>query len=246
MLKNYFKIAWRNLLKNKVISFINIVGLSFSVALCLLLYFYISHEQSYDSFHAKKDRLYRLEMTDFWNFENKQPDKHIFSFLTRDNDNKYGLAFPLVTATDMQNAFPEIEAVTAIDLNNQQQLIKAGDQVYSEDHVVYTDENFFKLLSFSLKQGNIKNIFSSKNNIILSEKTANKYFGNDNPIGKLIQLANDSTRLFTVAGIAENAPENSSIQFDLLLPNIASPDYEKNINERFNNETHILIVGLRD
>src|SRR5882757_5037762 len=158
MLKNYFKIACRNLMKNKVISFINIIGLSFSVAFCLLLFFYIRHEQSYDSFHTKKDRLFRLEMTNMWNFENKQPDKRFFSFLTKDDDVDYGIEFPLVSAKDMQDAFPEIEGITAIGVHDQTQLIKANNQVFKENHVIYTDDNFFKIFSFDLKQGNIKNI----------------------------------------------------------------------------------------
>ncbi|MBS1600594.1 MAG: ABC transporter permease [Bacteroidetes bacterium] len=245
MLKSYFKIALRNLLKNTVFSMINIVGLSFSVACCLLLFFYARHEQSYDAFHIKKNRLFRLEMTNFWG-ENKEASKHLFSFLTKDNDINYGIEFPLVVATDMQNSFPEIESITAIDLHNQSQLIRANNQVFKEEHVLYSDENFFNLLSFNLIRGNAKNIFSSKNNIVISEQTGKKYFGNSDPMGKLIRFANDTSNIFTIAGIVENAPANSSVQYDLLLPNTAARDYEQNIKERFNNQTHVMIVGLKE
>ena len=96
-------------MKNKVFSFINIIGLSFSVAFCLLLFFYIRHEQSYDSFHAGKDQLFRLEMTNIFNFENKQPDKKFFSFLTKNDDISYSIELPLVVAKDIQDAFRHLE-----------------------------------------------------------------------------------------------------------------------------------------
>ncbi|HTS43487.1 MAG TPA: ABC transporter permease, partial [Puia sp.] len=106
MLKNYIKIACRNLMKNKIFSFINIIGLSFSVAFCLLLFFYIRHEQSYDSFHAKKDRLFRLEMTTVRKRDDVQPKKSIFSFLTKNDDVENNVIFPLIVGPDMQSAFP--------------------------------------------------------------------------------------------------------------------------------------------
>src|ERR1039457_6419197 len=107
MLKNYFKIAWRNLLKNRTFSIINVVGLSFSVAFCLLLFFYIRHEQSYDSFHKKRNQLYRLEMTNAWASPDDKPKQHLFSFLTKNDDVENNVIFPLVVGTDMQNIFPE-------------------------------------------------------------------------------------------------------------------------------------------
>src|SRR5271154_6675374 len=114
MFQNYLKIAWRNLLKHRTFSIINIVGLSFSVAFCLLLFFYIRHEQSYDSFHAKKDRLFRLEMTSMWKSDDTLKKKSVFSFLTKGDDEQYGLGFPLIVSGDMQNVFPEIKSITRL------------------------------------------------------------------------------------------------------------------------------------
>ena len=102
MIKNYIKIAWRNLVKHRVFSIINIAGLSFSVAFCLLVFFYISDEQSYDKFHEKKDRLFRVEMGNTGLSLNQQPPRHLFSFLTKDNDVKNRLVFPLIVGPDMQ------------------------------------------------------------------------------------------------------------------------------------------------
>src|ERR1700712_405463 len=104
MFKNYLKIAWRNLFKNRTFSIINIAGLSFSVAFCLLVFFYIRNEQSYDRFHTKRDRLFRMEMTNF-NHTGIPPTKNIFSFLTKDDDVANRLTFPLIVGPDMQKTF---------------------------------------------------------------------------------------------------------------------------------------------
>jgi len=111
MIKNYFKIAWRNLIRNKTSSFINITGLFVSIAFCLLLFFYIRHEQSYDTFHKKKDHLIRLEMSNTFPLSDTAK-KGFFSFLTKNDDIKNQLVFPVIVAANMQNQFPEIKAIT--------------------------------------------------------------------------------------------------------------------------------------
>lgn len=243
MLKNYFKIAWHNLLKHRTFSIINIVGLSFSVALCLLLFFYIRHEQSYDFFHKKKDRLFRMEMSNIWLSPDPKPQKHLFSFLTKDDDVKNQLVFPLVVGRDMQQTFPEVKSITRFQ-DQSDQLVKANNEVYKEKHILYTDDNFFSNFSFHLIKGNLKTALASPKNVILSESVAKKYFGSKDPVGKTIELVSHSSRLFTIAGIAEDAPANSSIQYGLILPLSADPDYEENIKERFNHSSHILIIEL--
>ena len=247
MLKNYIKIAWRNLLKHRSFSIINIVGLSFSVAFCLLLFFYIRHEQSYDSFHAKKNRLFRLEMTDVWASPDSKKDKHLFSFLTTNDDVENSISFPLIVGTDLQSKFPEIKNINRFyDIANHwgKQLVKAGNQVFKEQHVIFTDDNFFKVFSFHLKTGNSEIALTSPGNVVISETIARKYFGNENAIGKTIEIITQNNQLFTIAGIAEDAPSNSSIQFDILLPNQSDLAYKKNIEERFNHASHVFIVEL--
>lgn len=247
MFTNYFKTAVRNLLRNKAFSFINIIGLSLSVAFCLLLFMHIRFEQSFDTFHQKKNHLYRLEMTNLFNLmdTNKQPEKPFFSVFTKQDDVDNQLVFPLVVAADLQSTFPEVKSITRFkDEGNQ--LVKTKNEVFKENHIVYADNNFLNNFSFILKQGNATTALLSENNVVLSETTARKYFGNANAIGNTIQLTDDTAHLFTVAGIAEDAPVNSSIQYDLLLPIISSPDYEQNIKERFNHSTHPTIIELAD
>src|ERR1700722_2436899 len=243
MLRNYIKIAWRNLLKNRTFSIINIAGLSFSVAFCLLLFFYIRYEQSFDTFHQKKDRLFRLEMTSMWKRDDAEKKKNIFSILTKQDEQEYGLVFPVVVSGDMQNTFPEIKSITRFK-DEGGSLLKTKNAVFKEEHILYADDNFFTNFSFHLKQGNAKTILISTKNIVLSETTAKKYFGRQDAIGKTIQFAGDTTQLYTVAGIAEDAPANSSIQYNVVIPLLSQSDYEENVKERFNHMNHLIVIEL--
>lgn len=245
MLKNYIKIAWRNLLKNRTFSIINIVGLSLSVAFCLLLFFYIRKEQSYDTFSANKDRLFRFERTKDWVSPNAKPASHLFSFLTKENDVDNELVTSLIIGRDIQQNFPEVKS----DVRFQDQgdgMVKFNKEVYKLKHILYADDNFFKTFSFRILKGNPEALKSSIKNAIISENTAKKYFGSTDPIGKTITLISDSTYLFTVAAVAENAPDNSSIQYEIVVPLKADPDYEENIKQGFNHSSHLLFIELKD
>ena len=142
MLKNYFIVAVRNLFRNKIISTINLVGLSVSIAFCLSLIFYIRFEQSFDSFHSKKDRLFRLEMSSQSDRPDVAPKKHIFSFLTKNEDQNNQLVFPVVVSSDMKQTFPEIRSITRMK-DEGTQLVKVKNEVFSEEHTLYVDNNFF-------------------------------------------------------------------------------------------------------
>ena len=245
MLKNYIKIGLRNLRKNKIFTLINITGLSVSVTFCVLLFLHIRQEQSFDKFHSKKDRLYRLEMTDFWAQAKDKPKPHFFSFLTKDDDTKNVLVFPLVVATDMKNAFPEIEHIIPIK-NEGPVFVKIGEQLFKERNILFAGEQFFTSLSFPLITGSSQTALSGRNNIVLSETMARKYFGSANPVGKTIEFTGEDSALYIVSAVAKDAPDNSSFQFDLILPITASSGYEENIKERFNHMTHPMIVELKE
>jgi putative ABC transport system permease protein len=245
MFKNYLKIAWRNLLKHRTFSIINVIGLSLSVAFCLLVFFYIRHEQSYDAFHAKKDRLFRLEMSNTWATTRLESSHNLFSFLPKNDDGKNQVVVPLVVGPDMQQHFPEIKSITRFK-DEGEQLVKAGNSIFKEKHIFFADYNFFNNFSFHLLKGKADNAFKTPRAIILSEETAQKYFGSADPIGKTISLVNDTGRLYTVTGVVENAPANSSIQYSIIAPVESQDDYQENINEGFNHSSHFLIVELAD
>jgi putative ABC transport system permease protein len=243
MLRNFIKIAWRNLIRNRTFSIINIVGLSFSVAFCLLLFFYIMKEQSYDNFSENKDRLFRFESTSIWGSSDPKPSSHLFSFLTKDNDIDNLLSTPLIIGRDMKQNFPEVKSFTRF-LDDDSRMVRINKQVFRVKHTLYADDNFFKTFSFRIIKGNPEALKVSVRNVVISEEMAQKYFGNTEAIGKTIRPVDDSTQLFTVAAIAADAPDNSSIQYDIVYPLQADPKYEININERFNHSSHLLFIEL--
>lgn len=245
MLRNFIKIAWRNLIRNRTFSVINIVGLSFSVAFCLLLFFYIRKEQSYDSFSENKNRLFRFERTYIWGSSDTKTGSHLFSFLTKDNDIDNLLSTPLIIGRDMKQNFPEVKSFTRF-LDDDNRMVRINKQVFRVKHTLYADDNFFKTFSFRIIKGNPEALKLSVRNIVISENMAKKYFGNTEAIGKIIRLTDDSTQLFTVAAIAADAPDNSSIQYDIVFPLQADPDYESNMKERFNHSAHLLFIELNE
>ncbi|HVU95933.1 MAG TPA: ABC transporter permease [Puia sp.] len=226
MLRNYLLVAWRNLLRNRTIGIINLFGLSISVAFCLLLFYHVRWEQSFDTFHVNKDRLFRCEMSTF-----------------RDGSEKSQLAFPLVAGPDLQRNFPEVAAVNRFQAGGRE-LVKAGDNVYEEKEVVRADANFFQLFTFPLLKGDVRTALAAPENVVLSATVAKKYFGEQDPVGQAIHLTNEPGRLYRVTGVAADAPANSSIQFGLVLP-VMGADYQEDIKDGFNRMNDLLMVQLK-
>ncbi|MES1222756.1 MAG: FtsX-like permease family protein, partial [Bacteroidota bacterium] len=245
MFRNYCKTAIRNLLKNRTFSIINLTGLSLSVAFCLLLFFYIRHEQSYDTFHVKKDKLFRFEMTSMWPSD-KPKSKSIFSFLKNKSDEvENKLVTPLIIGRDMQQNFPEIKSITRFQ-DQGDQLVRANKEVYKQKHILVADDNFFSNFSFPSIKGNAKTALAAVNNAVISESTAKKYFGTTDAVGRTIEMIRDSNRVYIVSAVTADAPLNSSIQYDIVLPLLSDPDYAENIKGGFNQSSHLLVVELAD
>jgi putative ABC transport system permease protein len=243
MFRNYCKTAIRNLLRSRTFSIINLTGLSLSVAFCLLLFFYIRHEQSYDKFHANADRLFRIERTSLWSDEPVEKKKSIFSFLdSKVSDADNDIILSLIVGRDLKSTFPDVKEI--IRFKSSEQLIRAGNSVYKEGRIVYADQSFLKNFSFPLLKGNINTVLTTPQNVVISASIAKKYFADKDPIGKKIEFISDSTKVYTVEGVVKDAPENSSIDYSLILPLQADDDYETNIKERFNHSSHLLFVEL--
>ncbi|HET6253199.1 MAG TPA: ABC transporter permease [Puia sp.] len=234
MLKNYLLVAWRNMRSRPMLSLINVIGLSISVAFCALLYFHLSYERSFDRFHVNGDRLYRLEMSDF---SNDDPESK-----------EHGLEFPLVVGPDMKSRFPEVNHIIVFKdqtYHMGDQLIRANKEVYKEKGVYYADSNFLLRFSFPLVKGDPRTVLALPGNVVLSAATAKKYFGREDAVGRTIELVSDSNRLFRVAGIIKDAPDNSSIQYTMILPATAAPDYARDLGERFNHMDYLTVVELK-
>ncbi|MCW3119312.1 MAG: transporter permease [Chitinophagaceae bacterium] len=195
MIKNYFKIALRNLWHNKLISGINILGLAVGIACCLLITLYVFQETSYDHFHKKGDRIVRA--TTELNFSGT-------------------LTKVAVTGTkalpEFKRTFPEVES--GVRIYPTPTIVKFGDKLFQEKGFVYADATFFDIFSFKLLKGNTATILKAPNQIVLTETSARKYFGKENPIGKSLQINNDKD--YIVSGITEDCPANSQIKFDMI------------------------------
>ncbi len=201
MLKNYFKIAFRNLIRNKVFSFINIAGLSIGLACCLLILLYTRDERSFDRFQQNKDRLFRVTC--------EVVDK------LYDRDVKYGGA-AAVQGPAFEKEIPEVESF--VRTYEQDFVVKNARESFTEKGT-WVDENFFQVFSFPLISGSQEKLLSDQHSIVLTDAIAKKYFGTINAVGKTLELEiNNKFEPFVVSGIAKRAPENSSIKFDMLLP----------------------------
>ncbi len=192
MIKNYFKIALRNLRKYKGYSLINILGLAVGIAVCLLIFKYVSHELSYDRYHSKSERIYRITMD--------HPQAHIA--LT-----------PSMILPTLNKLFPEVESgVRLYDVGRFQPLvIRNEERVFEERKFVYADSSLFKVFDFQLISGNPNTALARPNTLVISREMAGKYFGSQNPLGNSLQV-ND--REFEVTGVVENIPENSHFRYD--------------------------------
>lgn len=199
MLRNYLKIAWRNLFRNKGYTAINIIGLAVGVCCFVLIALFVKNEWSYDQFHTKADRIYRV-----WQHENYGPREDFVNTTT-----------PVSMATVLKQNIPEIENTCRVYRLNG--LVKQNEMEFNEAvHVV--DTTFFQLFDFDILQGNSSSPLSAANGIVLSQSAAKKYFGNEDAVGKTMGLElNGDFRSFEVMAVTTDPPQESSIQYSLLI-----------------------------
>jgi putative ABC transport system permease protein len=204
MIKNYFKIAWRNLWKNKVSSVINIVGLAIGMAACIVILLFVSYEKSFDSFHG--DNIVRLN--------------EVQKFPGMAASQKVGLSmYPMAPA--LKAEFPEIKSYTRIKWDRKYQMTYNEKRVFLPQ-VFAVDSTFLDIFNFKVIKGNAKDAIEKPNSIAITQETAEKLFGNEDPIGKVINHYGGDTLKFTVTAVMANSPKNSQLQFDALysLPGI--------------------------
>jgi len=197
MFKNYFKIAFRNLWRHKIFSFINIMGLAVGMTACFLIFLYVRFELSYDSFHTKGDRAYRITA------DIKTPTEVI-------NADRPAWAVP----PNIKEEFPEVESFVRIARD--EILVKRGDIKFQETNAAWVDSAFFHVFDFKLIKGNSQTALRHPFSIVFSESAAKKYFGKENPMGQTIMITGESFPA-TVTGIMQDLPENSQIKADMLL-----------------------------
>jgi len=196
MFKNYFKIAFRNLWKNKAFSFINIAGLAVGMASAILILLWIQNEMSHDRFHDNLDRIYTLNNRDKFNGE-------LWAWNTT----------PKILAPTLKNEFPDIDEATRVTRANF--LFSVEDKRLNAQGS-FVDPNFLKVFTFPLEKGNDSIALNSVDQIVITQQFAKKLFGNEEAFGKVLRI--DSTDNFTVTGVLKDLPNNTRFNFEYLLP----------------------------
>jgi putative ABC transport system permease protein len=196
MFKNYFKIAYRNLLRQKGYSFINIFGLAVGLTCCLLIVFFVLDELSYDRFHDKADRIYRVTM----------------DFTYNDAEMNLAVVGPPVAPTLVQE-FPEVE--NAVRFARQgSKMIKYGEKTLKEEAIIYADSSLFQIFTLPLVQGDPQSALREPNTVVVSESAAEKYFGDEDPMGKVVRV--DDFTDYKVVGVFQDIPINSHFHANMI------------------------------
>ena len=215
MFSNHIKIALRNLLRFKAYSAINITGLAVGMACCILILLYVLDELSYDRFHKNADRIYRIGVDG----------------TLGDNDFKAATSPPPLRNT-LINDYPEVLSAARVG-NFGFPVLRYGDKVFSEELFFWVDSTFFDVFTVEFVKGNPKTALSQPESVILTERMAKKYFGNEDPLGKLIN--SDNRRDYKVTGVVKEFPENSHFHFDFLasLSSYAFVDQQGWLNNNY-------------
>ncbi len=194
MFKSFIKIALRNFNKHKAYTFINVFGLAVSIACTILILLWVQHEINFDGFHKDGENIYRVT-TDFQN-----------------NSAKWA-STPGPLAEEIQARIPEIELATRFRLRNNN-VIRYTDQLQTEDGIAVVDNAFFKMFSFNFLTGNAESALTAPDHIVLSHSMAQKYFGDESPLGKQIEVDGNT---YQIAGVIEDPPSNSQFQYKFLI-----------------------------
>lgn len=202
MLKNYFKIAFRNLFKNKVYSSINIFGLAVGIACCILIGLYVQNEWSFDEFHSKSERTYRVY------YEETMPDQRIST----------NTSTPVILHSTIENNIPEVEQITY--MYNYNNLVSTTEQPEAQsEQILVVNDDFFQIFDFELLKGDRSSVFSNPSSVVLSESAAKRLFGDQDPLQKGLSVRlGDEYREFVVSGVVEDSPANSSLSYNILMP----------------------------
>lgn len=214
MLKNYIKIAIRNIRRNKIYSTISVIGLAIGITGATLLFLYVNDELSYDSFHEKSDRIYRIvEISE-----------------SGDQGTRYfGQTAPVLGAT-LEESYPEIEEVVRVyQPVGHIDMLWEGERVHERNYLL-ADPGFFRVFDFEIVRGDAENPLAVPNSVVISERIAERLFGNENPIGQDLPLNNISP--VTITGVVKNVPGNSHLQFDYVISRENTAiDWEEYLND---------------
>jgi len=229
MFSNYLKIAWRNLLKNKTFSLINIIGLASGLACFILITLYIIDELSYDRYHEKAERIYRIN-----------------------SDIRFGgTDLNMAVSADPMGAtlkkdYPQVEQFTRIYASEGSKLFKKDNVFITEERVVYADSTLFDVFTFPAVTGNTKTALNEPNTVVVTESTAKKYFGSaEAAMGKTMECNDERNKLYKVTAVIKDIPKNSHFIFDMFL-SMDNVNYNFNTFLSHNFHTYIVLKAGAD
>jgi putative ABC transport system permease protein len=201
MIKNHLIITWRNITRNQVNSFINISGLAVGICCVILILFYVQDELKYDSSFKDANRIYQVNLNGIF------------------GGNEFNFdATPPPAGKALTTVFPEVETYTRVHRPGDQVVRyknKQAESFFTESKILAADSNFFELFNYPLKEGNRATCLQKPNNVVITEQTAKKYFGNRSPIGEFLLFGNERSP-FVVTGLLLDVPSQSTLQFDML------------------------------
>jgi ABC-type antimicrobial peptide transport system permease subunit len=227
MLKNYFKVACRNLWNNKLYAVLNIFGLGVAIAFCIVAYLNHTYNYTFDAFHKNADTIFRVKTVR----------------LINEREQRLGIV-PRPLGPALAADFPVVE--NTVRLTTANATFRVGEKVFNEN-VLHVDPAFFAMFDFPLKYGSAE-MFQDKNKLVLSEELAKKYFGDENPVGKQITLryGDGKPREFFVSAVVQKIPDNSSIQFDALAALDILVDVGNDKPNDWSDWAHVTFVQLAD
>ena len=203
MLRNYLKIAFRNLWRQKVFTFINVIGLAVGMACAILIFLWVHNELSFESFQKNRNEIYAVSMRD-----STDPGTREYTSFTVG----YALA-PL-----LKQQFPEILDYTRVQKRSDYEscMLKYDNHVFYDDGMILVDPSFFHMFTYNVIEGNPGKALPNKNSVVITKKIARKFFGNEDPLGKTLRFNNRIDLI--VSAVIENPPHNSELQFDVAAP----------------------------
>jgi len=199
MIKNFFRIAVRSLVKNKIFSFINIFGLAMGLACCLLIAMYVYDELSYDKYPEKAGQIYRVQIN-----------------VTGNGGIEIYPNVDIGVGGGMKYALPEVQSYTRL-LNARKTFVKYADKQFKEEKLAYVDSNFLQLFSIPFLEGDARSALKEPNSIVITKAMGKKYFGNDEAIGKSLVMGTDAFNAFKVTGVIDKVPDNSHFHYDAFM-----------------------------
>ncbi|MEO7522536.1 MAG: ABC transporter permease, partial [Ferruginibacter sp.] len=223
MLKNYMKVAWRNLVKNRTFSLINISGLAIGLSCFLLIALYVLNELSYDRYNKKADRIYRIN-----------------------SDIRFGGAEQRLPVTSdmmgglLKKDYPQVEQYVRIYNSSGPILVKKGNGFINESNVAHADSTLFEVFTLPAIAGDTKTALNDPNTVVITESTAKKYFGTADVIGKTIETDDDSSTVYSITAVIKDIPKNSHFNFDFIF-SMDNVDYNWNDITSHNFHTYLLL-----